>query len=126
MATLHKLDPLRVLHERSYKRAAAEFPEFCHEWQHKLQARQQYNLTRIDWRVDHGTENGTYVGYGPISSCVTKMSDGGVSIGKLTYDEYTYMVSGKTVADARHAQPKPVSTVRTLEIFRFDHNRWFE
>jgi hypothetical protein len=125
-AMIRKLDPLRELHERRFKMATAEFPAFCQDWQRKLEDRTHWNLSRISWHLDHGLESGTYTGYGAISSCTTKMSDSGVAIGKLTYDEYTYSLSGKSIDEAKHAQPKQVSIMRTLEIFRFDHGKWFE
>ena len=125
-AVIKKLDPLRELHERRFKIAAAQFPAFCRDWQQKLEDRTQWNLSRIAWHVDHGIESGTYTGYSTINSCTTKLSDSGVAIGKLTYEEYTYLLSGKTVDQAKHAQPKQLSIMRTLEIFRFDHGKWFE
>ncbi|HUY19690.1 MAG TPA: hypothetical protein VMV15_10730 [Candidatus Binataceae bacterium] len=123
---IRKLDPLRELHERRFKLATAEFPAFCQDWQRKLENRTRWNLSRINWHLDHGLESGTYTSYGTISSCTTKLSDSGVAIGKLTYEEFTYSLSGKTVDDAKHAPPKQVSIMRTLEIFRFDHGKWFE
>ncbi len=125
-AVIHKLDPLRALHEHRFQIASAQFPAFCHDWQTKLEDRTRWNLSQINWHEDHGLESGTYTSYSPINSCTTKMSDSGVAIGKLSYDEYVYSLSGKTVEEAKHAQPKQVSVVRTLEIFRFDHDKWFE
>jgi hypothetical protein len=125
-AVIHKLDPLRVFHERRFKIAAAEFPAFCQDWGRKLQERTQWGLSQINWHLDHGLESGTYTGYGPINSCTTKMSESGVAIGKLSYYEYVYSLSGKTIDEAKHAKPKQVSVMQTLEIFRFDHNKWFE
>lgn len=125
-AVINNLDPLRELHESRFRTAAAEFPAFCHDWQQKLAERTRWNLTQINWHVDHGLESGTYISYGAIDSCVTKLSSQGVPVGKLSYIEYTYALSGKTIDDAKHAQPKSVGTIRTLEIFSFDHNKWFE
>jgi hypothetical protein len=123
---INNLDPLRAVHEMRFRTAAAEFPAFCQDWQQKLEERTQWNLSQINWHVDHGLESGTYTGYGTIDSCTTKMSNGGVPIGKLSYVEYTYALSGKTIDVAKHAHPKQVGIIRTLEIFRFDHNKWFE
>lgn len=125
-AAINNLDPLRALHESRFRTAAAEFPAFCQDWQQKLAERTRWNLTQISWHVEHGLESGTYISYGAIDSCVTKLSSQGIPVGKLSYVEYTYALSGKTIEDAKHAQPKPVSTIRTLEIFSFDHNKWFE
>ena len=123
---VQKYDPLRTLHERRFRIASAEFPAFCHDWQSKLEERTRWNLSQINWHEDHGLESGSYTSYSPINSCTTKMSDSGVSIGKLSYDEYVYTLSGKTVDEAKHAKPKQTSVMRTLEIFRFDHDKWFE
>jgi len=125
-AVIHKFDPLRVFHEHRYQIAAAEFPAFCHDWELKLQERTQWGISQIQWHLERGLESGTYTGYSPINSCTTKMSEGGVAIGKLSYEEHVYSLSGKTIDEAKHAPPKQVSTVRTLEIFRYDHNKWFE
>ncbi|SRR5579875_1127239 len=125
-AVVNKLDPLRVFHERRFKIAAAEFPAFCQDWERKLQERTRWGLSQINWHLDHGMESGTYTGYGPINSCTTKMSDSGVAIGELSYYEYVYSLSGKTIDEAKHAKPKQIRVMQTLEIFRFDHNKWFE
>ena len=125
-AVIHKLDPLHAFHEHRYQIAAAEFPAFCQDWGRKLQERTQWGISQIQWHADNGIESGTYTGYSPINSCTTKMSENGTAIGELTYEERVYSLSGKTVQEAKHAQPKQVSVMRTLEIFRFDHNKWFE
>jgi hypothetical protein len=125
-AVIQKFDPLRALHEHRFQVAAAKFPAFCRDWQAKLEERTRWNLSQINWHEDHGLESGTYTSYSPINSCTTKMSDSGVAIGKLSYDEYVYSLSGKSIEEAKHAKPKQVSVMRTLEIFRYDHNQWFE
>ncbi|HTW86671.1 MAG TPA: hypothetical protein VMD75_01580 [Candidatus Binataceae bacterium] len=125
-AVIDHLDPLSALDERRFRTAAAEFPAFCHDWQQKLSERTRWNLNQISWHLEHGLESGTYTGYGVIDSCTTKLSRQGIPVGKLSYVEYTYALTGKTIEDAKHAQPKQVSTIRTLEIFSFDHNKWFE
>jgi hypothetical protein len=125
-AMIQKMDPLRTAYEQRFKLAAAKFPAFCRDWQLKLEERTRWGLSQIKWHRDQGLESGTYTGYSAVNSCTTKMSKNGIAIGKLSYDEYTYSLSGKSVDEAKHAQPKQVSTMRTLEIFRYDHNKWFE
>jgi hypothetical protein len=42
----------------------------------------------------------------------------GYSIGKITYEEYTYYIAGKSEDEARHAQPKTINDLHTTEIQR--------
>jgi hypothetical protein len=109
---------------RRFRTATKTFPAFCHDWQDKLIERERYNIERIIWHIDHGMETGTYLGYSPINSCTTKLSSGGIPIGKLTYQEINYTVSGKTLDDAKHAKPQQTSVMNTLEIFRWDQTHW--
>jgi len=108
-----------------FRTATNAFPAFCHDWQDKLMERTQYNIERISWHVDdHGMETGTYLGYSTISSCTTKLSRGGIPIGKLTYQEINYSLSGKTLDEAKHATPMQTGVMNTLEIFRWDQTHW--
>ena len=108
-----------------YEKAAARFPDFCHEWQRMLHDRELNNLRHLTWMTRKGTETSTYTGYGQVQTCMTKESVEGVPIGKLSYDETVYSLSGKSPDEARHAPPKIVHQTRTLEIFSWDKNRWF-
>ncbi len=108
-----------------YERAAARFPDFCHEWQRMLHDRELNNLRHLTWSTRQGTETSTYTGYGQVQTCMTKESVEGVPIGKLSYDETVYSLSGKNADEARHAPPKIIHQTRTLEIFSWDKNRWF-
>ena len=60
-----------------------------------------------------------------VESCQTKESVEGIPIGKITYDELSYYLAGKTVEEARRSSPKLVHQVHTLEIFSWDKNKWF-
>ena len=108
-----------------YEKAAARFPDFCHEWQRMLHDRELNNLRHLTWMTRKGTETSTYTGYGQVQTCMTKESVEGVPIGKLSYDETVYSLSGKSPDEARHAPPKIIHQTRTLEIFSWDKNRWF-
>ncbi|MGH7906130.1 MAG: hypothetical protein ACREP6_05840 [Candidatus Binataceae bacterium] len=123
-AALRKLSPHNSARNRRIERGAVVFPSFCQDWEEKLLARQTNNLKQIAWRPQNGDEAGTYTGYGPIKSCTTKLSTHGILIGELTYQEFTYALSGKTIDQAEHANPKPVAITNTLEIFRWDRTKW--
>ncbi len=108
-----------------YERAADLFPSFCQEWQRMLHEREVDNLGHISWQLRSGYETATYTGYGQVESCETKESIEGVPIGKITYSELSYYLTGKTVAEARRSSPKLIHQIRTLEIFSWDKNKWF-
>lgn len=120
-----KLNPVTLIALRRYEKASASFPAFCHDWEQKLRERESNNLEHLEWKLRDGYETATYVGYGNIKSCDCKMSKEGLPIGKLTYDEMTYYLVGKTIDEARHAKPKPVSDTPTLEIFSWEKSKWF-
>lgn len=108
-----------------YERAARLFPSFCKEWQRLLHQREVNNLDHLTWQLRQGYETTTYTGYGHVESCQTKESVEGIPIGKITYDELSYYLAGKTVEEARRSSPKLVHQVHTLEIFSWDKNKWF-
>jgi hypothetical protein len=107
-----------------FERASETFPAFCKDWERRLHDRQLNNLENMTWKDANGYKTGTYLGYSPIKSCNCKRSTGGVPIGELTYQETEYYLSGRTVEEARHADPKPVGITNTTEIFRWDHTKW--
>jgi hypothetical protein len=107
-----------------FERASDSFPAFCKDWERRLHDRQLNNLENMSWKDENGYKTGTYLGYSPIKSCDCKRSTGGVPIGELTYQETEYYLSGRTVEEARRADPKPVGITNTTEIFRWDHTKW--
>jgi hypothetical protein len=119
------LSKLPVVQRLKFQRASAAFPTFCQGWERKLHDREVDNLAHVSWQARGGFETATYVGYGRVESCETKESSVGVPIGNLTYEEYRYYLAGKTVGEARRAQPKLIGASSTLEIFSWDKNRWF-
>jgi hypothetical protein len=107
-----------------FEHAAGLFPAFCKDWERKLHDRELNNLENVTWKDQNGWKTGTYLGYSPIKTCSCKRSTGGAPIGELTYQETEYYLTGRTVEEARHAQPKPVGVTNTTEIFRWDKTKW--
>ena len=124
-AALKKINPLRLARDREYKKAAALFPGFCKDWERKLHDREVNNQTHIAWAMKDGWETGSYVGYGPVNKCECHQSTDGYSIGKVSYDEFQYYLTGKTPDEAKHATPKVTETTATTELFRWDKDKWF-
>lgn len=124
-AALHKINPMRVLRDKEFKKASALFPTFCKDWEHKLHEREVNNEQHISWQEKDGYETGTYVGYGPVNYCEAHQSTDGFSIGKLKYDEMKYYLVGKTKEEAEHAKPQVQDTTATTELFRWDKGKWF-
>ena len=110
--------------QRQFKIAAASFPAFCEKWGHLLQERHVNDASHINWKLKDGWETGTYTGYSKIKTCACEQSEG-YAIGKLTYDELTYYVAGKTKTEAQHVKPKITTITATTEIFRWEHGKWF-
>lgn len=108
----------------AFDRASESFPAFCKDWGRRLHDRELNNVENVKWEDKDGYKTGTYVAYSPIKTCACKRSTGGVPIGELTYQETEYYLAGRTVEEARHAQPKAVGITNTTEIFRWDHTRW--
>lgn len=111
--------------EARYNRAAAKFPDFCHEWQRMLHDRETNNLSHLTWQTRAGVQTTTYTGYGQVDSCETKESVEGVPIGKISYIEMIYNLIGKTPDEARHVAPKVIHQTHTLEIFSWEKDKWF-
>jgi len=122
---LTKLTPERARLNKEYQQAAALFPAFCKDWERKLHDRETNNITHLIWKVENGLETALYTGYGPVKTCETHQSDQGFSIGKLSYEEFHYLMKGKTEDDAKHTQATPVDDTHTTEIFRWDKGKWF-
>ena len=60
-----------------------------------------------------------------IDSCTCKEATNGVAVGILTYKEFDYTLTGKSVQEARHATPHATSVVPTREIFAYEKGKWF-
>lgn len=110
---------------RMYQRAAAALPTFCKRWGKDLQHRVVHNLAHLAWKSKDGYMTATYVGYGNIEQCECKESAEGIPIADLTYQQYNYNLVGKTSKEALGATPKLIRTINTLEIFSWNHNKWF-
>lgn len=123
--TAQTLNPVMMRALKQFQVASASFPDFCREWSRKLSAREHDNLGNIKWELHDGVETGTYVGYGPISSCTCKEATNGVAVGILTYKEFDYTLTGKSIEEAEHSTPHPATVVPTREIFAYDKGKWF-
>jgi hypothetical protein len=120
-----RLTPERITRDIEFRKASALFPEFCRHWAQDLHERETNNLSNLKFSERDGFETATYTAYGNIAACESHQSRDGYSIGKITYEEYTYYLSGKSEEEARHAQPKTINDLRTTEIFRWDKGKWF-
>ena len=123
--TAQKLNPVMVRALKQFQIASAKFPDFCREWSHKLSVREHDNIEHIKWTKHDGVETGSYVGYSPIESCTCKEATNGVAVGILTYRQFDYTLSGKSLTEAKHAAPHTVSVTPTREIFAYDKGKWF-
>lgn len=119
------LELLSPAERQTYQRAASAFTGFCHEWERLLHEREVNNLEHLSWSEAGGLETATYTGYGKVESCECKESKEGLPIGKIRYLEMNYAIVGKTVDEARHAAPKLMHEISTLEIFSWDKGKWF-
>jgi hypothetical protein len=108
-----------------YEQASARFPNFCHDWQRMLHDREANSLDHLTWQTRDGAQTSTYTGYGQVESCETKESVEGVPIGKISYEEMIYFLTGKNADEARHATPKLIHQTHTLEIFSWEKDKWF-
>jgi len=124
-ATVRKLSPTMTRALEGFQNASASFPSFCRDWERKLRDRERNNLAHIDWRMLGGVETGNYVGYSTVDSCLCKQASNGVPIGELTYKEFEYVLTGKSVDDAKRSAPKATSIVPTREIFSWDKDKWY-
>jgi hypothetical protein len=124
-STAQKLSPVMMRALKEFQVASASFPDFCRDWARKLSVREHDNQTHIKWEMRDGVETGSYVGYGAIDSCTCKEANNGVAVGVLTYKEFNYTVTGKSVEEARHATPHATTVVPTREIFAYEKGKWF-
>jgi hypothetical protein len=123
--TVQKLNPVMIRALKKFEIASAAFPDFCRDWGRKLSARERDNLRNIKWEMHDGVETGKYVGYGAIDSCTCKEATNGVAVGILTYKEFDYTLTGKSVEEAQHSTPHATAIVPTREIFAYDRGKWF-
>lgn len=123
-ATADDLKRLTAAERRKWNKAVAMFPGFCQDWDRMLHDRELNNLSNLQWQEKSGYETAVYTGYGKVDGCRAKESVEGVPIGKVTYDEIRYYLTGKSIDDAK-AHPQQVGKTQTLEIFSFEKDRWF-
>jgi len=124
-AALQKVNPLRLLRDREFKKASVLFPAFCKDWERKLRDREVNNQNHIAWQLKDGWATGIYTGYSPVQQCECHQSSDGYSIGKVKYDEFRYYIVGKTTDEAKHAKPRVTDSTATTELFRWDKEKWF-
>jgi hypothetical protein len=124
-ALVSKLTPDRIKRDIEFRKASALFPDFCRHWEQDLHDREVLNLSKLRFVEKDGYQTATYTAYGKIAACESHQSKDGYSIGKLTYEEFTYYLVGRSAEEARHTPPKTVSDLRTTEIFRWDNGKWF-
>ncbi len=125
-ALVKSLNPARLMMDRQYAKASAAFPAFCKTWEQKLKDREKNNLAHIAWRFDNGFQTALYTGYSTVESCESHQSATGFSIGKLSYEEFHYLIKAKTVDEAKTTKATPVDDTHTTEIFRWDKGAWFD
>ena len=99
------LNPVMMRALKQFQVASASFPDFCRDWARKLSVREHDNLGSIKWAMHDGVETGSYVGYSSIDSCTCKEATNGVAVGILTYKEFDYTLTGKSVDEAEHYHP---------------------
>ena len=102
----------------------SQFESFCLDWMHKLEAREQNNVTHIQWQTNGGGVTGDYTGYTQEHTCIVKNGTASVPIGKITYREIRYQKQGGNVAEAEHSPARAVETTDVTEIFRYDKGKW--
>ncbi|HEY6299289.1 MAG TPA: hypothetical protein VIW95_06550 [Candidatus Binatus sp.] len=124
-ALVSKLTPERIKRDIEFRKASALFPDFCKHWEQDLHEREVLNRSKLKFVEKDGYETATYTAYGKVAACESHQSKDGYSIGKLTYEEFTYYVVGRSEEEARQAAPKTVNDLRTTEIFRWDNGKWF-
>jgi hypothetical protein len=119
-----RLAHLTKAERKKWELATASLPSFCQDWDRLLHDREVNNLSHLDWHQQQGFQTATYTGYGKVQGCQAKESEEGVPIGKVSYQEMSYYLAGKSVDDAK-SHPKLLGTTNTLEIFSFEKDRWF-
>jgi hypothetical protein len=124
-ALVSKLTPERIKRDIEFRKASALFPDFCKHWEQDLHEREVNNLSKLQFVPKEGYETATYTAYGKVAACESHQSKDGYSIGKISYEEFTYYIAGRSQDEARHAAPRTVSDTHTTEIFRWDNGKWF-
>jgi hypothetical protein len=124
-ALVSKLTPERIKRDIEFRKASALFPDFCKHWEQDLHEREVNNLSKLQFISKEGYETATYTAYGKVAGCESHQSKDGYSIGKISYEEFTYYIAGRSQEEARHAAPRTVSDTHTTEIFRWDNGKWF-
>lgn len=117
--------PERLKMDKEFLVASAQFPSFCEHWQQNLRDRETANRNGAKYVEKEATETATYTGYGKIAVCEAHQSKTGYSIGRITYEEFTYFLTGKSLDDAKISEPKPVNDLHTTELFRWENGKWF-
>jgi hypothetical protein len=107
-----------------WEKASAALPAFCEDWNRMLHDREVNNLSHLTWHRRQGYQTATYTAYGKVQGCQAKESEEGVPIGKVSYQQMSYYLAGRSINDAR-AHPKLLGTTNTLEIFSWEKDRWF-
>ena len=102
------------------------FVDFCQEWMHKLEAREEYNIKHIDWHLQDGKYIGQYTGYSEDHTCQVKDGNGpkATTVGKILYREMLYKKEGVTKEQAATARPQVIEITETTEIFRYGKGKW--
>ena len=62
---------------------------------------------------------------GSVAAGAIEGDTSGVAVGVLTYKEFDYTLTGKSVEEARHATPHAATIVPTREIFAYEKGKWF-
>ncbi|MDE3157244.1 MAG: hypothetical protein KGM92_00560 [Acidobacteriota bacterium] len=122
---LTALSPERRRLDQEYREAAALFPSFCKDWEQKLRDREANNIEHLVWKLENGLQTALYTSYSKIESCETHQSPQGFSIGKLSYEEFHYLIKAKTPDEAKQTKGTQVDDTHTTEIFRWDKGKWF-
>ena len=120
-----KIAPERLKRDLEFKKASAQFQDFCQHWEQNLRERERNNLSKLMFTLKDGFQTATYTGYGDVKTCEAHQSKEGFSIGRITYEEFTYSLAGKTPEEAVNGEKKPISDTHTTEIFRWENNKWF-
>jgi len=120
-----KLMSDREQRDLEFKKASEKFPEFCKHWEQNLRDRERDNRLKVVFTEKDGVHTATYVGYGEVKTCEAHQSKDGFSIGKISYEEFTYNLSGKTQEEAAAAEKTTVEDVHTTELFRWENDDWF-
>jgi hypothetical protein len=103
------------------------FEEFCSTWMRKLAAREAHNLESAAPQKIGGGVVLSYTGYAKLPlKCSARESGiaGNPYVGKVLYQEFSYERRGANRKAALRADPKIVSRVEILEIFRHDGSGW--